>query len=783
MLRALSRIIASSLACSVISGCGSAPLETISAALVGDATTPAIDGSHKNIGSATFTGRVVSTGPTQIGFQLDRPGRVSISIFDSTGKVVRTLSAAEPMTAGTHIVAWDGRDDGGALVAAGSYRWKLLQTGGLKASYVMSLQSSLPIGPGTGSPEREIGIGNHRGPTSVAVDQTSIYASSGHGETTSGMLKMDFDGRVRIWSAHQPDISLGRVSLGIMGGNIFGLQNDARIGVQGVNQPNWPWTRVGPFPDQPNNLDYVGRSMDVLWPGAARPGPDDWFTRPDGMMPMDMAVSDQAGTPQLAVSYLDQNAVQRRNPQSGAVLDTIPVQQPTGVAFDLSGNLLVATGTTILRYARGSATPATVVTGLVDPYRIDVDPSSGDILVAERGTSQRIKRFSSTGTLRATYGANGGRQYGLYDPSNFKMVSDIAATGDGGFLVSEFTAPRRIVRFDGAGRLVREWFAGSTWVPYAAPDPSNPAVVWAAADYGELTRLILDYANNTWRVHSVYSIPEATRNLPNLQDVISGGGTGLAVWKPRRVGGHLFLARDASNSAQFAVLRVDEVNWRIVPAVLADLNEERGPSSIWTDDNGDGVPQAAERRVYGAGWYIYHSRNLRSDDALNYYALNEQGGGFVRIRMTGLNSLGIPVYEALRSPSAMIQLQLPPGALNARGESNVYDSAHHLAFGPDGSVYSGLGIGPVGFAQVRSAMVARWTGDGQPSWNLSQSISGGIMTPDIVTRPGVLYGRHSKTPLASPMAVLSHRISMAAYLSRALPAQASPMSGIRTDYG
>ncbi|MGO4394101.1 flagellar hook assembly protein FlgD [Variovorax sp. M-6] len=49
-------------------------------------------------------------------------GDVQIKIVDATGKTVRTIEAGS-MTEGVNAVTWDGKDDAGNVVPAGSYRF------------------------------------------------------------------------------------------------------------------------------------------------------------------------------------------------------------------------------------------------------------------------------------------------------------------------------------------------------------------------------------------------------------------------------------------------------------------------------------------------------------------------------------------------------------------------------------------------------------------------------------------------------------------------------------
>lgn len=57
---------------------------------------------------------------TEISFSIDRPGSVTLTVHDASGRLVRTLHDG-PAPAGIRSVAWDGRDDSGRAVGSGSY--------------------------------------------------------------------------------------------------------------------------------------------------------------------------------------------------------------------------------------------------------------------------------------------------------------------------------------------------------------------------------------------------------------------------------------------------------------------------------------------------------------------------------------------------------------------------------------------------------------------------------------------------------------------------------------
>jgi flagellar hook assembly protein FlgD len=57
---------------------------------------------------------------TEVVFSLPRRMTAQLSVFDVTGRRVRTLAGGE-LAAGEHRVPWDGRDQSGRSAAAGAY--------------------------------------------------------------------------------------------------------------------------------------------------------------------------------------------------------------------------------------------------------------------------------------------------------------------------------------------------------------------------------------------------------------------------------------------------------------------------------------------------------------------------------------------------------------------------------------------------------------------------------------------------------------------------------------
>jgi flagellar basal-body rod modification protein FlgD len=87
---------------------------------------------------------------------------VDIKIVDGTGKVVRTISAGS-MTEGVNAVTWDGKDDTGAVVPAGAYRFTVDATNGSATVKATSLTFSqvAAVKQGTSGVSLELMTGNN----------------------------------------------------------------------------------------------------------------------------------------------------------------------------------------------------------------------------------------------------------------------------------------------------------------------------------------------------------------------------------------------------------------------------------------------------------------------------------------------------------------------------------------------------------------------------------------------------------------------------------------------
>jgi hypothetical protein len=538
-------------------------------------------------------------------------------------------------------------------------------------------------------------------------------------------MKMTWDGKTRLWSAWQPAGFIGRYAYAMMDGWLYHLQQNCRVGAHETNKPNKLYQSIG----DPTKYS-TGIGWDALWPGTRRGGMSAWVET-DAQF-MDMAAFNSGNNPQLVLSYKNHNTIQWRHPQNGTVLKSVTLPAPIGVAIDNQGNVLAISENKIVKVGRDNSITTIIGENLESPYRIDVDRTSGDILVAEHGLSQRVKKFSANGTLLKTFGARGGRQYGLYNPMNFKDIVDICPDNKGGFLVAENTAPRRVAHFGSAGNLINEWYGGAYWVPSCSPDPEDPSTVWYTINGQEIMRLKIDIAKKTWRIHSVYNYLKAgdgktiTPAFAKGMDVFGGG---YFDWHVRKRNGVTYLVR----RNVLEVLRVDESNWSVKPCVKVNFsNGTTKQASIWTDANGDGLPQSGEYRRFNWGEFGYNRLSLTAPVDFDYYRYALDGKVYTH-DVVGWNSVGSPIYRDLTTPKVY-------GQLSGFSVAAVYQNPPNFFAkeSADGPLYVAINANVTSWSNTSYNQMHRVDKDGTTRWRVGQHVDKPRI-PIPHPKPGTIY--------------------------------------------
>ena len=690
---------------------------------------------------ATAVASVTPAGAGTIHYEIKEPGLISLALYNEQGQVLRELLCGAERTAGSHDESWDGLDEAGQKVPSGSYSWKLLQSQGLQAEYLMTLGLSVDF--------FKLWPGNHIGVTGLAVDETGLYFGSGCSEARGFVMKMAPDG-TRLWTVDRNWFEewQGPHSLAVDGNKLFMMQENYDVirlsADQGAAGPIWDlvYDRTRPK-DRPTSTREDGG----------------WDKMKLGQAAETAAVDLAAGKGTLVMSYENFNCIRWIDELRGAVLKEVQVKAPLGVAIDNQGRALVISEGQVLALASGDTTGVPLITAdkLSSPWRLSVNRTTGEIWVAERGASQQVKRFSADGKLEQTYGVSGGRPaQGLYDGQiGFRNINSIAAAPDGSFWISEaFAAPRRIAHFGADGTLLREWYGPQMYANRAFADPADPSLVWLDSMWGELIQAKVDYAKKTWTVRATYSYMDPLQPRYRHEN---------GMWFVGHANGKTYLAKETEPD----VYQVDEPGRRLVPIFKTGNAYYPGGNAGWQIPPGlrpaqdpwpgQTAPQPQPAEPWHYTWY-----NPKGDGKIS---LSDMTFGreldtfphqsFVRPDLTYLTSIDISWKEADNA----WQHKGGPSLLSPTGSGAAFPDYHldqagnlplklpdylgairSLWEGQDGTIFtahnttkSRSGRGPFGVGKTASPFggnyVAKWKADGSLVWAVGQHAAGAKAEP------------------------------------------------------
>lgn len=693
-----------------------------------------------------------------IKYQLDRDAKVSLLITGPDGQVVRELLHAAPQVKGSQQAPWDGLNDAGAPVAAGTYGWKLLATQGLKAEYLMSV--------GTNStPQWEPWPGNHGPGTTLAADADGMYSATGCGEGTALAIKQSLDGQRKWTIPHWLDAWVGPGAMGSDGGQLYMLQINGKLrrADTATGQPNAAWDVAF---EEDRKLSVWGDMSNIT--------------------------DIDAGAGQVVVSYALHNMVRWLNPSDGSEIDKAAVNQPYGIAVDKAdASILVISDGQVLRLSRNDKTPKVVITRekLNSPRRLAVDPKTRDILVAEnRGVQQwvqnqyftpgvpaidslaaqnqyygknrtpggdpsggqQVKRFDAQGKQLAAYGAPAGRSYGNYSPSDFSGINDIAATADGGFIIGEDEGIRRVAHFDAGGKFVREWFGGWGYGQHAFVDSEDPTILWFP-DRNVLLKTKIDLATKQWKVLAFYDIRV-------LSDWFGEGGQ---YWRVLRRQGTTYLARTGQGGMGPAILKIDEQQGKLIPAVMGVFNmgqnkeiklagaaqpllaetykyRPNDSSNIWNDVDGDGQPSMKEFEF--SKWWT-HPGCFDVDADFNWYFISQDDAlkevVMFKLPVNKWTEEGVPVYK-IDDRQILTHTPVFSGGLWRDTDGTIFTFTNTT--GMNDRKFG------MGFWSPRASAnrVSKWSPSSKPAWTVGQHAPASEAQPGeakyLYTITGVAHG-------------------------------------------
>ncbi|NNM89105.1 MAG: hypothetical protein HKL95_11385, partial [Phycisphaerae bacterium] len=348
--------------------------------------------------------------------QVPRKEKVSINIFSPHGRVIRELMCGQLHKAGPLTVRWDGRDQWGAPVALGTYKWGAYFSPGLTVKYVGSAGISgtppYPTADGIG------GWGGDHGPAvDVAADQSGMYFMWDCAEAGRAIIKVSYQGQT-VWrmtpfvgGGFGPQYALATNGKDLFG--VFGGSNPELFRVLAATGEFLHW------PDGQSLVPISHTNMVAVPPGST----------PLGIQPECCGVA--ADATEVFCPVYSKNEIRVLNPHTGSLIRTLNCAGPRGVCLDGQGNLFVVSYVPghpgkVLEFNEAKGAPRTVVADhLAMPWHVAVD-AQGHIHVTDEGASQQVKVFSATGKLIQTLGRRGGRPWaGKYVASNYLQPAGI----------------------------------------------------------------------------------------------------------------------------------------------------------------------------------------------------------------------------------------------------------------------------------------------------------------------------------------------------------------------
>lgn len=446
---------------------------------------------------------------TTFTFQLSRAGHTSAGVYNSTGKLVRTLWSDAVIT-GTapFTAAWDNLDDYGVAAPAGTYTIKVL---GHNVNYVWEgiVGNTSDYSSGT----KVHAAGNF--PTGLSFSGTTGCYSIDYAE--SGPC-------YRSFSTASPQQVTKSFCGNANGGNIYSWYfSDADSSQVYFACPSTQATGTTAFiaPGAVCKFNPVTGAVAAFTSGTTLYAQYTPFINAVhvGTQPgvSGLAVQKLAGSTLLAVSVATDNLVYLLDKTSGSVVRSFAVASPGALAMDNNDNLWVASGTSVYQYSNLSSTPTLTgtvtgsgTTALVAPLGMAVSPATASqpnlLLITDGGTSQQVKAYDMSGVWQWTLGqANGyttdpavtSDKFWFWNPEARRELASIAFQPDGTFWVVD-TMNDRMMHFQlgstaGALPTYQNYIGFYGRLLEIALDSNNPTRLFASAK-GRWLEYAVDYS-------------------------------------------------------------------------------------------------------------------------------------------------------------------------------------------------------------------------------------------------------------------------------------------------
>ncbi len=572
----------------------------------------------------------VPPAPLTFSYDLPKDGVVTIALVDKRGSPIRNIISAQQRAKGQVVEAWDGLDDKGDPLPAGTYQWKGLYHDPLQVVWKLSVHNSGKPGYPTADGKGSWG-GDHGVPCTVAAAGDRMILGWDVGEAGWATIATDLEGNKQWggrWWCRQVVADKeyayfygGMGDMGVMRVNVAtGFQEKFTNNEQFVALPEG-------WKGEPSGLALSGDRLYVACPRMA---------------------GETEGAGRIAEVDKVSGKLLRTMSVSGgveaSVLGHVAVRSADELYVVLGGRVctcntkdLMSVESLLKPLAPGAECRLWAKDHTDDPQGIAVAPD-GTVYVANRGKLQNISVFDKNGKYLRSLGAPGGRPaLGKWRSDGMLNPAGIALDSRGRLWVTEANpAPKRISVWDTkTGKLVAEYFGGSAYSTYVSMDPNDPTRVYCHA-----TQWKVDLDKGTWFPEAIVTGPEHDAFFT----VLTGpNGKQYAVTRFLTV---LMRRGDVFEPVGgFLPLKQFEQDPWYADWVKAHPNK---PSVFWSDTNGDGKVTLDEisEPPFGIPYW-----GGAMDEKLTLYSAGNQDGPITahRLKVTRILPNGVPLWDPSKS--------------------------------------------------------------------------------------------------------------------------------------
>lgn len=623
-------------------------------------------------------------GGVLVSFTLPKDQRVTLNITRPDGWVVRELLVDVKLKAGEHRAFWDGRDNMGRILPPGSYQSRVLTHDSITWDYITTVGNGGT--PPWRTPDRKGGwVCNHGCVHGVAADKTGIYICSGGNEGPFSIIKRSHDGHSAHWGITHVDSSM----VASDGKHVFAVTKselrkiDATTGelvVLGKDEKNRPIRgikvslKARPDTDDEKtplaaNIDSIpkslrgwgdGKGKDLLF-GLAAGGGRVYLSAPW----------------QNRIQVFDAATLKRRESE-----DIKTFKRPRSLVYREPGRLFVCLEKEIhVMDLKAKSSRKVVAADIEGAFGLAVS-GQGTIFVSDF-LARVIKVFSADGKLQRGIG-DPVKHPVLLKTDYFGGIYSIAALPDDTLWFVQ-TFCRRVGRIDGRGKLLYHAIGGTNYAGDVAPNPLNPKEVFFSTFFP--ASAIVDYEKQRLTNIAYRRFEDG----PHIEDRVFkiGGSYGFGDLRVRKGKLYAYCGKEDKilrivtddGVRPVVLLNATGIDNRVKAFAakkgIADPKEGHKWYTIWTDQNNDCNPQAAEIAFHQVPKQ-YPGLYSMTDDFMLFAA------GYTW-KPRRFNEHGVPIYD----PG---DIQFHPGIEKHPFASRVYANRHFSAGAvryPDGS-YVGI---------------------------------------------------------------------------------------------